>query len=398
MGRHIGRVGILTNIYTPYKQALLRSLSSKVDLTVYYCAEREPGRDWKVDFGSAYSFKMLPGIHPHLSGSTLHFNWGLSRELRADNISVLIIGGYSFPTVVLAPFVARCLGIDRILWSGSTLLEQRAPSAIKSGLKRLLVRQYDSFIAYTERAAEYLRDLGARPESVYVAPVTVDVSHFSEVKRQVNTPQSIAQVRVRHGIPVDSFLWIFVGQLIPRKGADFLLRVFQNLRHSHASLVLVGSGPERANLEALTTAYGIADRVRFVGFLDQHALAELYSAADAFVLPSRLDPSANVINEAMATGLPTLISDKIGTDIVRPDQEGYVLPSEDVGAWANCMLRLQDDAPLRTRLGAQARTRALNDYSIERQVQGFMRALHHLRPNPDACYSPRDPEQSTWCS
>ena len=149
---------------------------------------------------------------------------------------------------------------------------------------------------------------------------------------------------------------IAVGRLIPAKGLDLLLRAFARIAPGFDDwdVVLLGEGPERAALEALTRELGLSDRVRFPGRVVD--VESWLSAADIFVSVCRSEGFNCATVEAMAQGLPVLASETPGgtREIVRDGVNGLVVPSENVGRLAEAMSRLMADEALRHRLGACA--------------------------------------------
>lgn len=370
------RVGFLTNCYAPYKEPLLAELARHVDLHVFYCARAEPNRAWDVEFSGRYAYTIMPGVTLSLRGAYLHVNPGLARCLRRFRPDVLIVGGYSSPTYLLAPYLCRREGIRTILWSGSTDLERRRCETLTRPLKKMLVRQFDGYVAYTTRAAAYLEGLGAPPGEVTVAPVTVDTAFFS---RSVPTPGAAAVAGPE--VPSASFRWIFAGQLIRRKGGDILIRAFSGLPPTEL-LLMIGAGPEESAWRLLAEETGCASRVIWLGHRTQGELAALYALADALVLPSLSDPSGNVVNEAMAAGLPVIVSDRVGTDLVEQGRQGFVVPSGEVEALRSAMAALSSDRPLWRRMAGAARERVIG-FSIEHEARQFLHAVEKvLRRTP----------------
>jgi glycosyltransferase involved in cell wall biosynthesis len=102
----------------------------------------------------------------------------------------------------------------------------------------------------------------------------------------------------------------------------------------NAYLVFAGSGSLRPFLESEAKSLGIADRVRFLGFVNQSGLPETYRASDILVLPSEYEPFGLVVNEAMLCRCPVIVSDRVGArfDLVREGKTGYVFPCGDTGA------------------------------------------------------------------
>jgi glycosyltransferase involved in cell wall biosynthesis len=151
-----------------------------------------------------------------------------------------------------------------------------------------------------------------------------------------------------------------VARLVHQKGLDLLIRALASLRDPACAdwrLVLVGDGPERSALTALAVREGVADRVVFEGF--QTDPVRYMARASVFVLPSRFEGMPNALLEAMAAGLPVVVSDASPgpLEMVDPGVHGLVVPSENVEALAEALGRLMADSELRERLGRAARQR-----------------------------------------
>lgn len=136
------------------------------------------------------------------------------------------------------------------------------------------------------------------PEKVRVVPYGIDPAPFSAT---AETQESAAQARMAFGAP----LTLFVGRLVPYKGVDVLLKA---LPHVPGSLVIVGDGPLRGDLETLAAQLGLGGRVHFVGSVSRSDLVALLHAADVLALPSVTPNEAFglVQLEAHACGVPVV--------------------------------------------------------------------------------------------
>ena len=164
---------------------------------------------------------------------------------------------------------------------------------------------------------------------------------------------------------------LFVGRLVPYKGLDVLLRALPGLP---LRVVIVGDGPCRASLEALTQALGVADRVTFAGQVSDEARFEEYRRADLFVLPSvsRQEAFGMVQIEAMLSGLP-VVSTALPTGVPWVNQDGHtgrVVPPGDPAALRSALAALAASPDLRRELGAKARARAMATFTAERMCDG----------------------------
>lgn len=172
-----------------------------------------------------------------------------------------------------------------------------------------------------------------------------------------------------------------VARLVPQKGLDLLIVAFASLQERVRAgwrLVLVGDGPERSALVALARRHGISDQVVFAGF---HAEPIRYmQQASIFALPSRFEGMPNALLEAMASGLPSVVSDASPgpLEMVSDGRQGLVVPSEDANALSEALERLIADEPLRRQLGgaAQESLRSL-DWDV---VESHWRSVLALPP------------------
>jgi glycosyltransferase involved in cell wall biosynthesis len=146
-----------------------------------------------------------------------------------------------------------------------------------------------------------------------------------------------------------------VGRLISDKGMDVLIDA---CAAAGRPLVIAGSGPERAALEARATRSGVA--VRFAGFVGREALATLYRESSAVVLAARRGEGLpNVLLEAMAHGRPVVATPCAGTrDLLEDGANGWLVPAGDVGALAEALRRLHAEPAMAARLGAAGRATA----------------------------------------
>jgi len=137
---------------------------------------------------------------------------------------------------------------------------------------------------------------------------------------------------------------LFAGSLKPLKGLDYLIKSLATLpAHYKWKLDVVGEGPERASAEALCSEFGITDRVSFHSFLTKPRLAEFMRQSDLFVLPSLTETFSVVTAEALATGLPALVTNCGGPEEYVNEQVGRVVPSGDTRALSEAITSMLDD-------------------------------------------------------
>lgn len=174
-----------------------------------------------------------------------------------------------------------------------------------------------------------------------------------------------------------------VGQLVERKGLRFLLQATAELlrRQLPVRLLLVGDGPQRAELERLAASLGIAGQVVFAGFQPQ-PLA--YTAAmDVCVLVSQSEGLPRVLLEAMLLAKPVVASRVVGSqELVADDDSGLLVPYGDSAALAEALAKLVADAGLRQRMGQAGEARVKAQYTIARYVAGTEAILAEAARKP----------------
>lgn len=220
-----------------------------------------------------------------------------------------------------------------------------------SRLRRVYYRRADVVTANTEGVLEALQAMGSW-QRLDLLPNPLPAGLGLHGDAGATTPQRQQEV-------------LAVARLVPQKGLDVLIRAFaalpEPLRRGWR-LILAGDGPERQSLEALALQHSLGDAVSFKGFCSDPLT--FMGRAAIFALPSRFEGMPNALLEAMAAGLPSVVSDaSLGPlEMVRDGRQGLVVPSEDVAALAAALERLMRDPSLRRQLGdvAQKTLQALD--------------------------------------
>jgi sugar transferase (PEP-CTERM/EpsH1 system associated) len=186
------------------------------------------------------------------------------------------------------------------------------------------------------------------------------------------TPGSHVTSRVALGFPADDVIVGTVARLDPVKDHAGLIRAFALTLQNHpdATLVIVGDGPCRPDLERLTASLGLDGRVRFLG--ERRDIAELLQTMDVFVLSSVAEGISNTVLEAMATGLP-IVATAVGgnPELVEEGVNGFLVPRTTPAALASALGTYLDDPTLRALHGKSSRQRALDVFDLERMRRAY---------------------------
>jgi glycosyltransferase involved in cell wall biosynthesis len=249
----------------------------------------------------------------------------------------------------------------------------------KHAVHRILLKQYSAYLAIGVANREFYRFHGCHEDRIFWAPYAVDNDFFATQVAARMTRRD--EIRVVFGIPREACVFLFAGKLEIKKHPMDLLEALSHMSgdlRRRVHVLMAGGGPLQSACEQSARKQGVP--VTFTGFLNQSKLPDAYAAADALVLPSDAGETWGlVVNEAMACGLPAIVSDHVGcqADLVQSEHTGFVFPFADTAALGRAMRRMASDGAARRRMGANARERVA-DYSYERVVAGIVEALNHV--------------------
>ncbi|MFI5177923.1 MAG: glycosyltransferase [Vicinamibacterales bacterium] len=319
-------------------------------LTVLHATEPTPAQQgvgfarpitWDVPLTEGYESETVRSSKPDDQIDSSHF-FGLDVPEIADAIAhtrpdvVLITGWYSI-TLVRALHACRRLGVPVLYRGDSHLLS--APRGWRHAIWQVktwfLLRQFSGFLSPGRRVDGYLRWFGVPEYRIFQVPHGVDNDLFARTAAPYLDPVRRAEARRAWGIAEDAFVVLFVGKLVPSKRPLNVVRAMAQLPRG-ATLMIVGSGPLEDRLCVEAARVGVD--LKLVGFLNQSELGRAYAVADCLTLPSDFPETWGlVINEALATGLPVVVSHAVGCapDLVRVGETGYSYPLDDVDALAD---------------------------------------------------------------
>ncbi|GEM_PF-84420 len=328
----------------------------ELDFTVLYATQPTPEQQgagfgraftWDVPLLEGYQTKVVRFVQPGESIHSDHF-WGLDVPEIAAAIAevepdVALIFGWYPVTLMRALFACRKLGIPA-LYRGDTNLAS-APVGWKRPLWRLknryLLGQFDGYLSVGSRAREMLLSLGVSPCRIHASPHCVDNDFFARTAAPHQTPEGRRAARATFDLAADDFVVLFAGKIEAKKRPVQVIQAVGRLGPG-AALLLVGAGPMEEQCRAEAGRLGV--RVAWAGFLNQTEIARAYAAADCLALPSDAGETWGlVVNEAMAIGLPCVISDRVGCapDLVIPGETGEVVPLDNVTALAQALDRIR---------------------------------------------------------
>jgi glycosyltransferase involved in cell wall biosynthesis len=309
-------------------------------------------------------YLVFPKIGMTVTPHTLYLTMrnALRRMIAEGRRFDLIDAHYFYPDGVAAVRLAREFGLPVVVTARGTDINLIPEFPTPRRMILNAARQADGLITVCQALKDRMIELGIPAERITVLRNGVDLSLFHPEGRDGARRQLGFQRRT-----IGS-----VGWLIERKGHHHVIAALAKLPDT--DLVIAGEGPERARLERLAVSLGVADRVRFMGSLDQRQLAEVYRALDALVLASSREGWANVLLEAMACGTPVVASSVWGTpEVVAEPAAGVLMRSLDADGVAEGV------AALFSKLPDRAATRAYAEqFSWDATTQGQLRMFKRI--------------------
>ena len=293
----------------------------------------------------------------------------LALQLQRKNRYDLCFAWSAVPAGAVALALKRLLGlryIVRVCGPDIPGFEQRyhAIHSWIAPLIRRVWRQAEKVIAKSQGEIELIRAADRRVDCSLI-PNGVDLEKFQPAQ----------------SVPDDGPLKLLcVGRLIERKGQHHLIEALKRVVGDGFDVVLdlIGTGDAKSTNEAQVSRLGLADRVRFLGYVPREEIARHYAAAHVFVLPSFNEGMSVALLEAMASGLAVIVTPTGGTpELVEPEVNGLVFNWADVDRLTAYLRRLAGDRALVRRMGEASRRRAF-EFSWELAAQRYGEILAQL--------------------
>jgi glycosyltransferase involved in cell wall biosynthesis len=229
-------------------------------------------------------------------------------------------------------------------------------------LSRTFCNACERIIAPSTRVVEELRSYGVH-KPIDIIPTGMDCSLI---------PEAVPFDRRRFRIPEGRRLLCFIGRTGREKNIPFLYAVMELLlaRRSDIHMVIIGDGPERAEIQGEGEKRGLGPFLTFTGYLPRRELLGVLAASDVFTFCSKTETQGIVILEAMAAGTPVVAIDAMGVKDVLEDGAGGILVPDDVDLFARSVERILDDEAYAARLSAGAREKA-RQYSSRKTAEAL---------------------------
>ncbi|WP_293789546.1 glycosyltransferase family 4 protein [uncultured Pedobacter sp.] len=349
------------------------------NLEVWYCSDEslssnhDPGFNkkikWDINLLEGYSYRFFRNYSPIASIHKGFFgliNFGVIKALSKEPKSLIVVHGWGYLTHVLTLFFAWFYG-HKVALRGETPniqedLKPRFPTLLKHAYLRFLFFFVGTFLYIGKENKKFYIRLGQKQKKFVFAPYCVDNARFQREAGLLLKDEA----KTLFGIAPENFTILFCGKYIYKKRPLDLLKAFKLANIANATLVMVGEGELRLEMEAYIRANHLQEQVILTGFINQSDLYKYYRAADVFVMCSGLGETWGLsVNEAMNFGLPLIISDITGcsSDLVKSN--GYVYPCGDVSKLASLILRIANNNIEKNTKMSKESLKIIKNYSFE---------------------------------
>lgn len=339
------RIAVLFERLGPYHHARLQAAAKVCDLTAVEFSRLDETYNWAVESPARpYPVHTLFTDQFATAVDVSEIERRLSAVLSGLNPDAVAIPGWSSAAALTALHWCLERGIVTVMMSASTAHDEPR-KWWREAVKRRVVRMASAAVVGGSPHREYVKALGIPEQRVCTGYDVVDNTHFAagaDIARQREESE-----RARLRLPRRYF--VACNRFVEKKNLPRLVEAYAHYQRRAGSdawhLVLLGDGPLRNSVETMVRERGLSEWVRFPGFQQYDELPAYYGLAGAFVQASTSEQWGLVVNEAMAAGLPVLVSNRCGCapDLIADGINGYTFEPTDVEMLTDRMCAVADD-------------------------------------------------------
>lgn len=385
------KLGFLLSHPVQYYSPWFCALAKEHDVTVYYAHTQTPTQqsdsgfgvafDWDIDLLAGYKYKFLDNVSakPNVNLFSGCDTPGILSEVKHSDYDAFVVMGWYLKSYWQAVWACRQTKTPIFVRGDSQLLTPR--SSLRKYLKNffypIMLSPFDGFLSVGQRFSQYLKHYQVPSRKIYHVPHFVNNYWFCQEALKVSNLER-KQLRYQmFSATVNSIVILFVGKFMPLKRPADIIDALAVLRDKNIDClaVFIGHGELASALELLASQRNVP--CYFGGFQNQKELPKYYALSDVLVLPSDSETWGLVVNEAMACGLPAIVSDSVGCapDLISSDDTGYIFPCGDVNALAERIEKFLVRKQAGHDFGRAVKDK-ISQYSVEVGVERTVDAIH----------------------
>ncbi len=300
-------------------------------------------------------------------------------EQKPDAVAV---NGWSDPSAVIALFWCKKNNIPSIVMSESAQGDENRVWW-KEVLKKIIVRQFGGALVGGIRHKNYLIALGLKKDQIFAGYDVVDNKYFETAADNAEGQRHLWQEK--KNLPANYFL--VVSRFIEKKNLFFVIKAYgqyyNKTGNSAWHLLILGDGPLKGQLTMLVNELGLNHVVHFEGFKQYNDLPIYFGLAKAFIHASTIEQWGLVVNEAMASGLPVIISERCGCvpELVHNGKNGYVINPLDQGALTNILQKMSGNSVTLEEMAKESKKIVAN-FDSDKFGSGLLEAVKYATNHP----------------
>ena len=306
----------VTNLPAPYRFPIWDTISKSHELKVAFLLKEKNWRNWSVSKSVNWTFQYLSLKSKNFGEFDLIPSFFGAKKL-LQQIDLLIIGGWEAPFYIRSIMLAKRKNIPIVHFYESTSDSHRFNNILIRKIRSAIFSKADYIVTAGTASTSAVKAMGIAPEKIITLFNPVDVGWFYSFAQKHRTPATT------------NHRYIYVGQLIERKNVATVIKAFASIRRGSDTLTIAGDGPLAQELKNLAATLDLSDSIIFVGHKNQEELAQLYASSSTFILASTNEVWGLVVNEALASGLHVVVSEKCGVAEFVKDMKGAYISSTD---------------------------------------------------------------------
>lgn len=371
------KIAYITNLRAPYRTLQLNEFSKieNVQIKAYYTDKPDDNRRWNTNEPDGFEEIDLKGIK--IAGKFGYINNGLLDIVK--NNDLIMLGCYEQPTYILLSILCKLLNKPYILsYDGiSTNRLSEKENQIKKAIKSIVINNADYIMGNGIVSKRYFNEVFGYPlDRIYNQYLTVDSDKIN--KLYTDRKKYRNEYREKLGISKDEKVLIYSGRLIDIKNVDSVVKAIGKLNKNDLTFLITGGGELEEDLKILSERLGV--KTIITGFIsNQEELFKHYFAGDSLILPSIYEPWGLIINEAMFTGMPVIVSEICGCsiDLCKNNYNGKIIDPnniEDISMKIEEVLYSSDISKLRT-----ASRNIIEEWTFKSSRSNFEKILNNIR-------------------
>ncbi len=379
------KVAIIFHRFGPYHYARLKALSEHCSLIAIECSEVDNTYSWrKVSDKGDFYWKTLLSTEVDIDDLGIKPIFSLINKCLSEcKPDVIAIPGWSAKYSLAAMIWGLRNNIPIIIMSDSTEYDARR-SKIKESVKRILLKNISSAIVAGQDHKAYLQKLGVPNDMISLGYDVVDNNYF---KKEVQAARERSlSLRKEYSLPEKYFL--SSNRLIPKKNLVRLIDSYAlytlHCKDKSWPLIILGDGELKYELKDKLKGAGLESKVKFVGFKQYNEIPIYYGLATVFVHASISEQWGLVVNEAMASGLPVLVSDRCGCarDLVYDNFNGFKFNPYDTEKLSCLFIKMTSISSTKlVDMGKQSED-IISRWGLNKFTNGMLKSINISLENP----------------